>query len=79
MFVKKYKALTKINLFFWWINSPSFCILQFRSIVDTLKFYASNQAVVHGLKWTKCSAVRNFHKNATERFLQTSKEYQIFA
>ena len=27
------------------------------------------------LKWTKCPVVGNFLQNATERLLQTSKEY----
>ena len=41
----------------------------------TWKFYASDYIAGHGLKWTKCPAVRNVHQNATERLLQTSKEY----
>ena len=35
MFFKKCKAIPKINLFFWWINSPSLRMLQHRSVVDT--------------------------------------------
>ena len=42
MFVKKCKAVPKINLFIKWMNSPSLCIAQYRSVVDTLKFYASD-------------------------------------
>ena len=74
MFVKKCKAI------FFLVDKyyPSLCILQYRSIVATLKFYASDQTAGHGLKWTKCPAVRNLNQNATERFLQTSKEYQMF-
>ena len=41
--------------------------------LSTLKFYASDQTAGHGLKWTKCPAVKNFNQNATERFLQASK------
>ena len=44
------------------MNSPSLCILQYRSVADTLKFYASDQTAGHGLKWTKCPAVKNFIK-----------------
>ena len=29
-------------------------------------------AAGQGLKWTKCPAVRNFHRISTERFFQTS-------
>ena len=41
----------------------------------TWQFYASDHTAGHGLKWTKGPAVRNVHQNATERLLQTSKEY----
>ena len=75
MFVKKCKAIPKINFFL--VDKLSE-LIQYRSIVATLKFYASDQTAGHGLKWTKCPAVRNLNKNATERFLQTSKEYQMF-
>ena len=79
MFVKECQAILKVCLFFKWINSQSYRILQYRSVVDTLKFYASDQIAGHCLKWTKCPVVRNFHQNATKRFLQISKEYQMFA
>ena len=38
----------------------------------TWKLHVSDQTAGHGLKWTKCPAVRNIHQIATERFLQTS-------
>ena len=41
----------------------------------TWQFNTSNHTAGHGLKWTKGPAVRNVHQNATERLLQTSKEY----
>ena len=78
MFVKERQVIPKINLFFQWINSPSSSILQYHLVVEALKLYASDQTAEHGLKWTKCPAVRNFHQNATERFLQTFQEYQMF-
>ena len=49
IFFKKCKAIPKINLFFWWINSPSLCMLQCRSVVNT-EIYASDQTAGHGLK-----------------------------
>ena len=45
-------------------------------VIDTQKLYA-DQTTEHSLEWTKCPAGRNFHQNATERFLETYREYKI--
>ena len=37
----------------------------------TLSLTSQQPATV---SWTKCSVVRNFHRNTTERFFQTSYE-----
>ena len=37
MFVKKCQAIPKLNLVFYWTNSPGLSILQYRSVVNTLR------------------------------------------
>ena len=69
MFVKKC-PFQNFNLVFRWTNSPSLSTIQYRSVVDTQK--------LHGFELTKRPSVRNCHQNATKRFPETSKEYQIF-
>ena len=45
-------------------------------VIDTQKLYA-DQTADDSLEWTKCPAGRNFYQNATERFLETYREYKI--
>ena len=42
-------------------------------MTDDIQFAVSKcPAAGQGLKWTKCPAVRNFHRISAERFFQTS-------
>ena len=68
--LRNVKRFQNFNLVFRWTNSPSLSTIRYRSVVDTQK--------LHGLELTKCPSVRNCHQNATKRFPETSKEYQIF-
>ena len=49
-----------------------FPIEKFRSLVLSSKIVtvAICPAAVQGLEWTKCPAVRNFHRISTERFFK---------
>ena len=51
-----------------------FPIEKCRSLVLSIKIMtvAICPAAVQGLEWTKCPAVRNFHRISTERFFKLS-------
>ena len=85
-FLKNIKRLLRnvkqFQKFIWFFSGQILQACAYYNItwlLTTWKFYTSDQTARHVLKWTKCPAVRNIHQNATERFPQSSEEYQIFA
>ena len=60
-------------------NIDKFSELEHNSILLGCRYlYASDQTAGHGLEWTKCTIVRNFHQSASENLRETSEEYPDF-
>ena len=67
------RNVKRLQTLIWFFSRQILWACAYYNIARLSVCYAPNKTAGHGLKWTKCPAVINFHQNATERFFKLPK------